>query len=40
MFYDLFNGKCESIIMCFFESFDRTFKYDGGFGGWTIENHE
>ncbi|KRX06791.1 MIR motif [Pseudocohnilembus persalinus] len=37
-FYDSYDGRCDSLILCFLESFDRTFKSDGGLGGWLEDN--
>lgn len=37
-FGDLYDGRCENMYYCFFETFDRTFKANGGVGGWIIDN--
>ena len=29
-FYDYYAFRCENIYMCFFETFDQTFKDNGG----------
>jgi len=31
-FYDYYAFRCENIYMCFFETFDQTFKDNGGIG--------
>lgn len=37
---DLYRERCESMIFCFMETFDKGFKYPGGIGGWLKENEE
>lgn len=29
-----YNGRCTNLFLCFFDSFDKNFKYHGGIGGW------
>ena len=31
-FYEYYAFRCENIYMCFFETFDQTFKDNGGIG--------
>ncbi|CAD8210359.1 unnamed protein product [Paramecium octaurelia] len=37
-FYDDYSGKCESLLYCFLETFDKAFKNNGGIGGWLDSN--
>ena len=39
-FHEDFNENCESVIMCFLNVFNFTFKANGGIGGWLDENAE
>lgn len=34
VFNDSYDGRCDNVYMCFFESFDKNFKAVGGLGGW------
>jgi inositol 1,4,5-triphosphate receptor type 1/inositol 1,4,5-triphosphate receptor type 3 len=33
-FYDDYDNKCDSLLYCFLETFDKAFKNNGGIGGW------
>ena len=33
-YYELYEGRCGSMIYCFMETFDKAFKNNGGIGGW------
>ena len=37
-FYDSYDGKCETLLYCFLETFDKAFKNNGGIGGWLDSN--
>lgn len=37
-FNDIYDGKCESMLLCFMETFDKAFKNNGGIGGWFDAN--
>lgn len=39
-FFPAFFGRCESLYMCLVESFDQTYKSNGGLGGWLENNEE
>jgi inositol 1,4,5-triphosphate receptor type 1/inositol 1,4,5-triphosphate receptor type 3 len=39
IFSSYYDGKCENVYMCLFETFDRTFKNNGGIGGWFSGSH-
>jgi len=35
IFNDSFGGRCDKgLYLCFFESFDKNYKANGGLGGW------
>ena len=36
-FYDLYGFRCETILFCFIETFDNTFKNNGGIGSFYAE---
>ena len=36
--YEDFNNRCNELYMCVFELFDKTFKSNGGIGGWIESN--
>jgi inositol 1,4,5-triphosphate receptor type 1/inositol 1,4,5-triphosphate receptor type 3 len=33
-YFDLYDGRCGSMLYCFMETFDKAFKNNGGIGGW------
>ncbi|EGR32968.1 MIR domain protein [Ichthyophthirius multifiliis] len=37
-FISAYKGRCDELYMCFFETFDQTFKNNGGLGGYYESN--
>jgi len=37
-FYESYDNKCETLLYCFLETFDKAFKNNGGIGGWLDNN--
>lgn len=36
--YDVYDGRCDSMLFCLIETFDMSFKNNGGIGGWFDAN--